>query len=217
MSVISGNVLRLLALALGLLLTAGGGIADPVGITAGELRRVIDLGPRTIVIERDQDPGATIPPEFARTARACPPFCIVPMQAAPGIETVGELELLAFLESRVAQGQGLLVDSRLPEFYQRGIIPGAINLPFSALDRSNPYRDAILEALGAVPAASGWDFAQAQELMVYCGGPWCDQAPRALRALLESGYPPDRLRYYRGGLQDWVMLGLTVATPPAVN
>lgn len=200
-----------------LLFAAPGVRADPVGITGDVLRKQINLGSQTIVIERNQDTAATITQEFARTSRPCPPFCIAPMTVAPGVETLGELEVIAFLEQKVATGKGVLMDSRLPDFYLKGAIPGAVNVPFTALDAANPYRDAILEVLGAVPTGSGWNFDDAQELALYCNGPWCEQSPRAIAHLLEAGYPPAKLHYYRGGMQDWLMLGLSTILPPATN
>ena len=44
----------------------------------------------TVSISRNQDQTATINPEFAKTSRACPPFCVHPMSAGDGIETVSE-------------------------------------------------------------------------------------------------------------------------------
>ncbi|MDF1873231.1 MAG: rhodanese-like domain-containing protein, partial [Vannielia sp.] len=41
-------------------------------------------------------------------------------------------------------------------------------------------------------------------------GPWCGQSPTAARRMIEAGYPADKIYYYRGGMQMWQMLGLTV-------
>jgi rhodanese-related sulfurtransferase len=111
-----------------------------------------------------------------------------------------------------------LIDARLPEWYAKGSIPGAVNLPFATLASDNPYRNDILLALGAQPLGGDtFDFSAALELTVFCNGAWSDQAMRALRALRAAGYPPEKLHYYRGGMQDWQMLGLTVAaTAPAI-
>jgi rhodanese-related sulfurtransferase len=191
--------------------------ADPVGLTATTFRKEITIGSRLIVIERNQSPDATIAPEFARTSRPCPPFCITPVMAAPGVATLGELEVVAFLEQKVANGQGVLVDARLPDFFRKGTLPGAVNVPFAALDPANPYRDAILEALGAIRGAAGWDFGAVRELVVLSNGAWCEQAPRAIGHLLGAGYPAHKLSYYRGGMQDWLMLGLGTVLPPVTN
>jgi len=53
---------------------------------------------KNVEITRTEDRNAVIPKAFMKTARGCPPFCIQPMQIAPGVETVGELELLGYLK-----------------------------------------------------------------------------------------------------------------------
>lgn len=63
-------------------------------------------------LSRIQDPNNAISGEFARTSRDCPPFCIQPFSAGDGVETVGELEVIEFLQNSVSQGRGLLVDPR---------------------------------------------------------------------------------------------------------
>ncbi len=58
-----------------------------------------------------------------------------------------------------------------------------------------------------------YDFSQAKKIILWCNGPWCGQSPRAIRALVALGYPKDRIFYYRGGMQNWQMLGLTTVKP----
>jgi len=48
-------------------------------------------------IMRNQDTEAVINPQFAKTSRTCPPFCIQPISLAPGVETLGEIEVLDYL------------------------------------------------------------------------------------------------------------------------
>lgn len=188
--------------------------AQDIRIAEDLPRAEIEVGGLALRIERAQDPAAMLTGEFARTARACPPFCVQPVVAAPGVATVGELELIAFLQEAVAAGTGIVVDARLPEWHVKGTIPGAVNVPFATLAPDNPYRQDLLIALGALPTSDGrLDFSAAFDITVFCNGAWSDQAPRALRHLLEAGYPPEKLRYYRGGMQDWQVLGLTVAPP----
>ncbi len=140
------------------------------------------------------------------------------MEVAPGgVETVGEVEVISFLENNVAGGTGLLIDSRVPDGFAKGTIPGAVNVPFATLDPTNPpYRDEILKALGATQSGGTWDFSGAMALTLFCNGPWCDQSPRAIRSLLAAGYPAEKISYYRGGgMQLWLLLGLTTKSPPA--
>ncbi len=192
----------------------GPAMAQDVAITEQMARAEMTVSGRAIVIERNQDQSARIEDEFAKTSRACPPFCIHPMQVAPGVTTLGELEVIDFLQTRVSAGSGILMDSRLPEWNAKGTIPGAVNVPFATLAPNNPYRDEILVALGARKGAGGeLDFSGALDVALFCNGPWCDQSPRAIRYLLEAGFPAEKLFYYRGGMQDWLMLGLSVVRP----
>lgn len=166
-------------------------------------------------IQRNQDTENRLTNSFSKTSRPCPPFCIHPMQAAIGVETVGEVELLDFLVRRVRTGEGLLIDSRLPEWHRKGTIPGAVNIPWTlfAEGADNPHTAKILTALGAAEQDGQWNFDEAPRLMMFCNGPWCDQSPRAIKNLISLGYPPEKLSYYRGGMQLWQILGLTTVVP----
>lgn len=170
---------------------------------------------RMVRIERIQDSTNKLDNSFAKTSRPCPPFCIHPMRAAIGVETVGELELLDFLVSKVRKNRGLLIDARLPEWYQKGTIPGAVNIPWTILASGpdNPHTARILRALDAKDVNGEWDFRDALDLLLFCNGPWCDQSPRAIKNLLSLGYPPQKLQYYRGGMQLWQLMGLTTVLP----
>ena len=137
----------------------------------------VQIEGKPVRIQRIQDPSNRLENSFAKTSRPCPPFCIHPMHAAIGVETVGELELLDFLVKKVRTNQGLLVDARLPEWYQRGTIPGAVNVPWTILAAGpdNPFTAKMLRALDAVEDNGEWDFRRALELLLFCNGPWCDQ------------------------------------------
>jgi rhodanese-related sulfurtransferase len=191
-------------------------MAQTVAVTEDLPQVEVVVAGQSIVIARNQDEAAVLTGDFAKTSRACPPFCVQPMQPVSGVQTIGELELIAFLQDQVAAGTGVLVDARLPEWFAKGSIPGAVNLPFATLASDNPFRNDILMALGATPLGGDtFDFSGAAELTLFCNGAWSDQAMRGLRALRAAGYPPEKLRYYRGGMQDWQMLGLTVAQASA--
>lgn len=171
-------------------------------------------GGKPVRIQRIQDTGNKIIDDFAKTSRPCPEFCIHPMRVAPGVETLGELELLDFMTREVPQGQGLVVDARLAEFHRIETIPTSVNIPFTVIKAENPQIDRILQALGARSSGGKpWDFAGAKTLALWCNGPWCDQSSRAIKALLRLGYPAAKLKYYRGGMQAWKLLGLTTVVP----
>jgi len=172
----------------------------------------------TVTIRREQDPNARVDDAFAQTARPCPPFCIQPMQIAPGVETIGEIEMLDFLR-RASLGEDVLViDSRTPDWVARGTIPGSINIPWTQLDTSrgaDPFliTDILESQFGARTQEGLWDFSGVKTLVLFCNGMWCGQSPANIRTLLELGYPADKLKWYRGGMQNWSNLGLTSVKP----
>ena len=49
--------------------------------------------------------------------------------------------------------------------------------------------------------------------VVFCNGPQCPATAQAIEALLAAGWSAERLLYYRGGIHDWVALGLPLAEP----
>ncbi len=170
---------------------------------------------KEITVARDQNPNHRIEAAFAKTSRRCPPFCIQPMQAAPGVETIGEVELVTFMKDKMATGEGLLIDARTRDWHKRGSIPGSVNIPYTDIAPSLGTKDAVIqktmERFGAFLKPDGhWDFSQAKELVIWCNGPWCGQSPAAIRGLLESGYPARKIFYYRGGMQLWKLFGFTV-------
>jgi rhodanese-related sulfurtransferase len=148
--------------------------------------------------------------DFTKTSRPCPPFCIHPISAAPGVDTLGELEILDFLANDVKAGNGILIDARMPEWHKAETIPGSLNIPFVILKEANPFMEKILLALGSTQGADGnWNFDKAKTLVLFCNGPWCDQSPQAIKGLLSFGYPAKKLKYYRGGMNLWRLFGLT--------
>ncbi len=186
----------------------------PVNITADIPSVTVNHHGIPVKIERIQNTHNRLVDDFSKTSRPCPPFCIHPMKAAPGVETIGEIELLDFLQHDVAEQTGLLIDARMTTWYDSETIPGAINIPFVIFTTPSEKRDRIFELLGAVRRDSGeFDFSNVLTLALFCNGPWCDQSPRAIRALISAGYPAARLRYYRGGMQMWKLFGLTTVLP----
>jgi len=171
---------------------------------------------KPVRIQRNQDPDARISDRYALTSRKCPPFCVQPAVIAPGVETIGELELLDYLR-RAAGGDDtvLIVDSRTTDWVEKGTIPGSVNIPWTTLNPdagADPFEIAdILEKRFGARATEGlWDFSGAKTLVLFCNGMWCGQSPTNIRTLLKFGYPAARLKWYRGGMQDWEALGLTV-------
>ncbi len=185
--------------------------AGKVNIIKGVPYVDIQVGRQKYRIQRIQDPKNRLRNEFALTSRPCPPFCIQPISPAPGVQLAGELEVIAFLQKHGRNMTGVLIDSRTPKEYRKGTIPGAVNVPSMLFSRDNPYKEKILFLLGARKMPDGtWDFTNVRELMLFCNGAFCPQSPRNIRALVNAGYPPEKLHYYRGGIQAWSLLGLTL-------
>lgn len=191
---------------------------------------------RSIKVQRVQDPDYELKGYFAKTARKCPPFCIQGIIPDPDIKAVGEVEVFDFMEAELRDGEGVLIDARTPSWFKKGTIPGSVNYPFNVITKGIDDPDVldILEKLGArergevgfvtslmedwgltdaTNMTKDWDFTQAKKVIAWCNGPACGQSPRALRGLLELGYPADKLFYYRGGMQMWQLWGLTTVVP----
>ncbi len=191
---------------------------------------------RTVKIQRAQNPEYRLEGYFAKSVRKCPPFCLQSSTPDPRVAAVGEVELFDFIENSLRDGTGMLVDARSPRWFANETIPGSVNYPPRLfLDETDTSRmDGVLESFGArrrdsigwwtrftedwglVDASlktAQWDFSAAKDLVVFCHGPTCEKAPRAIRALLAAGYPGEKLRYYRGGLQMWKFWGLTTVAP----
>ena len=203
-----------------LLLTGGTWAADlAVGITRSMEKFEGTLNGKPIVIMRNQDQSATVNPAFAKTSRKCPPFCVQPARLAPGVETIGEIELIAYIE-KMAGGDDsiLLIDSRTPDWVSKGTIPGAVNIPWTKLNPSKgadpiSVGEILTGQFGAKEMEGLWDFSGVKTLVLFCNGMWCGQSPNNIENLMRFGYPADKIKWYRGGMQDWEMLGLTTVKP----
>ncbi len=193
--------------------------AAEVNISADIESVAVKHGASEIKIMRNQNQKNTVNPAFAKTSRKCPPFCIQPSILAPGVETIAELEILDYLK-RMSEGDDsiVVIDSRTPAWVAKGTIPGAINIPWTSL---NPAKGAdpisigeILEGRFNAQNLEGlWDYRNARTLVMFCNGMWCGQSPNNIKNLLGFGYPAHKIKWYRGGMQTWEILGLTTAKP----
>jgi rhodanese-related sulfurtransferase len=114
-----------------------------------------------------------------------------PLEAAPGVPTLGELEVAELVERGT-----LLVDCRTRGSFGGRTIAGAVLIPHTEIveRRSELSRDGVS--------------------ILFCNGPQCPQSPHAIRALLDAGVPAARLAYYRGGMHDWVTLAMPTRPQP---
>ena len=179
---------------------AGAALAEPVGITKDTMSVTVETPSGAVEISRIQDNDNRISGDWAKTSRPCPSFCIQPMVPAEGVTPIGELEVLAFLQDPDAR----VIDGRVRPLFEAGTIPGAISVPYTeAADR--------LGELGCEVDFDGFECPEdVPNVALFCNGPWCGQSPAAARRMIEAGYPAEKIHYYRGGMQSWQMLGLTV-------
>ena len=219
-------------LVIGLSMSANIHAGKPVGITGNMMDAEVMHDGKPTRIMRNQNNDNTVNAAFAKTSRPCPPFCIQPAVLAPGVETIAEVEIIDYLK-KMAGGDNtvLVVDSRTPDWVKKGTIPGAKNLPWTKL---NPAKGATTEGIIAIlkdefgatlkdgkdvldvdeAIANGTvsdviDYSNAKTLVMFCNGMWCGQSPNNIMNLLKFGYPADKIKWYRGGMQDWEILGLT--------
>lgn len=219
-------------LAVGLVF-AGNALAEgkPVNITEDVMSvKVKTAGGKEVEIQRNQDNAATINPDFAKTSRPCPPFCVQPDVIAPGVETIAENGILSYLQKMSGGDDSILViDSRTPDWVEKGTIPGAKNLPWTDLSPGKGATTegivkimdeefgvkladgvdafAVDEAVAAGDTSKVFDFSGAKTLVLFCNGMWCGQSPTNIMQLLKMGYPAEKIKWYRGGMQDWAVLG----------
>ena len=175
----------------------------------------VDVNGESIRIERIQDTKHKLKNSYTKTSRPAPPFTIQPYQPIKGIKTISELDVIDFIKKNLSDNSGIVIDARMPKWYKSGTIPGATNIPFSILSpkKSNPYIGQIFGLFGAEEVNKKWIFDNAQTLLVFDNGPWCQQGVRAMQNLVKLGYPKSKILYYRGGMQYWQILGLTTIIP----
>lgn len=174
--------------------------AQEVGITPDMPSLTIQTEAGPVEIIRNQDTEARVADRWTKTSRPCPAFCIQPLVPAPGVTPVAELEVLEALRT----GSHILVDGRIRPQFEAGTIPGAISVPYTeAADR--------LDVLGCELDFDGFLCEGVEtQVILFCNGPWCGQSPTAARRMIEAGFPAENISYYRGGMQGWNNLGLTV-------
>lgn len=178
-------------------------------ITQGVQSVEVKHNGKAIKIMRVQDKKNEIVPFYRKTTRGS----IQPMYPFKphAVETIGEREIIDYIK-KMSDGDDsiLIIDSRVPAWVTRsGMIPGAVNIPFTSFKKSSETLE-IMEDQFDVLTGETFDFRNAKTLVMYCNGNWCGQSPTAIRKLLSMGYPAAKIKYFRGGMQSWTALGLTV-------
>lgn len=181
-------------------------------------------------------PEALFGDDFAgeKVAEACKKTFVTkvglmqPMHLGQNIETVGELEVLAHIKNAQKKpAEYILVDARTEPWYKQMTIPTSVNIPFNKIHyeedlESEDFKSKtayqtyvenyqrLFEALNIKLINNGLDFSKAKSVIIYCNGSWCSQSPKAIFKLINLGYPKEKLLWYRGGLQDWLIYDFNV-------
>lgn len=149
----------------------------------------------------------------SNSKKSCPPFCIEPIKIKEVI-TVGELEVLDFINTLKEKKSQLLIDVRESIIYGKATIPGALNLPFFMLKDDSKYQEEILKLLGAELSTHNlnqkWVFKNPQSLLIFGSSVTSNEASGTIKQLLKLGYPSNKLFFYRAGIESWKALGLTI-------
>jgi rhodanese-related sulfurtransferase len=114
----------------------------------------------------------------------------LPLSEQPIIDEIN-VEMLKSLKD---QGQIILVDARIEMEYRIKHIPDAVNLPISDFDRVYPKQSPL--------------FRQDKIIVTYCSDDSCTDSLLLARLLFKKGH--ENVFVFRGGIQQWVELGLGV-------
>lgn len=86
----------------------------------------------------------------------------------------------------------VLVDARSPAHYERGHVPGAVNIPHGKIIESRLAK-----------------YPESTLFVVYCAGPHCNGAARAAVRLARLGRP---VKLMAGGVTGWIDEGFELTT-----
>ncbi|MBF0134957.1 MAG: rhodanese-like domain-containing protein [Magnetococcus sp. DMHC-1] len=150
-------------------------------------------------IEIKQDRSKGVPDDFKDPAsRKCKPFCAQP-ETIEGATTV-KVEDFAKMADDINAGKIVIVDMRTPDWYAKGTLHGAINIPYSDLTGAETKAKAKLKKV------------EGKDVIAFCNGWWCGQSPTGIKAMETLGYK-GKIYWFRGGNQDWVDAGLEFHKP----
>ena len=80
------------------------------------------------------------------------------------------------------------------------------------ISKANKFPDGFKRALtmlGVKKTMGIYDYGEAKTIVLFCNGAWCGQSPSMIKKLMALGYPPEKIKWYRGGMHDWLTLSMT--------
>ncbi len=181
-------------------------------IKKGMTEFTVTLNGETCNIKRNQAKGNRVHELYATTDRGRPQ----PIILSPGIETLGELEFIDYMQKAQSDPNIMIVDTRTEGWHKNLRIPCTVNVPYTQLnDDKFVAFSAVMDHFGVTENDDETlNFDNAKTIVGYCNGFWCGQTPgmfvNATYSLKNIGYPVEKLKYYRGGMQAWTALGMSV-------
>lgn len=165
---------------------------------------------KAVKVHRTQDTKHKLTGEYSKLYR--PHQYIQPIKVDKNIKTIGEIELLHFMKSKVNENSGIVIDVRTKEKYKRETIPSSVNIP-----RNTQYdkrkMDRVFQAIGVIIEDNNTlNVTHAVDVVIFGDGPWSSDAKEMVNTFLQRGFPHDKILYYRGGFQMWKILGFTTVT-----
>lgn len=184
-----------------------------VPISEGVKSIEMNLNDENFTLMRNQTAGNKISPLYETTNRGTPQ----PINLGSGIETLGEIEFIEYMKKAQNDETIAIIDSRKPGWFAKLRIPGAVSVPFTNFKEKDTAIEMMEDEMGVVQKEDGTlDFSKAKTLALYCNGYWCEQTPGMIKnakySLINMGYPGEKIKYYRGGMQAWTSLGFTVVS-----
>ena len=160
--------------------------------------------------------GAKVPPECRRTF-VYTAGKISPIHMDEEIQTYGELEVLYFLKEMQHDKSKVLIDARKEPWFNYRTIPGAVNMPYYYFRDKAHYPEEFAYAMrylgGKLDKDGHYEFDDPKTIVVFCNGPWCTLSSKFIQAITEAGFPHEHIKWYRDGLQGWLISGFTSTRP----
>ena len=139
-------------------------------------------------------------------------FCLL-AQNNSTVDYVKQAYALAVSIHKFNKGQNisLITNDKVPEKYEH-VFDKIINIPWTDLSEAKgadpiSIAEIMTEQFGAKEQNGLFYFDDAKTLVMYCNGMWCGQSPNNIKSLLKYGYPADKIKWFRGGMQTWEILG----------
>ena len=185
--------------------------SKPVWLAPHTTSKKVSINGMDLIIRRNQDRSNLVAKIYQKTARGT----IKPMRPfmPHPVETISEHEMIQYISRLDSSTHSVaIVDARSHIWLTlTGQIPGSVHVPFNRFNNHEDYALDVLEDLFGVTILQNGslDFSNSKTLAIYCNGNWCKMSPELIWKLLEYGYPATKIKYYRGGMQAWQLLGLT--------